>query len=416
MKAKKDLVFGLQPEKGRWVFVGLGLVALLCMGTAYSWTIFRGPLREMYGLTATQSLLPFTVLLVMYALLMPVAGRWMERIGVRRTLLLGAGMVGVGYFLAGHFAAPWGLVVFYGGLVGAGIGVGYGVPLAVSARWFPDRKGLALGVTVVGFGLSPFFTAPLAKQLVLMFGVMRTFQILGLLFGVILAGIALLMRFPEAHWHPAGVPGVDTGAAAALTDLPPVWKMRGFWPLWVTFMIGTFVGLSAIGISSAVAEQVAGINPVKAAGFVSLFALFNGGGRPVFGWLTDRIGPAATAAMIFGMILLACGMMFFFGEGRVSVYVISFCLFWLCLGAWMALAPAATARMFPAAGYPRYYGVVFTAYGAGALLGTLSAGTVRDLFGSYRFAFVPMAVLALAGVLVALLGLRRPKPPATSRP
>lgn len=402
-------VFGMSPERGRWMYVGLGLLSLLCMGTAYSWSIFRGPLQEHFGISSTQSLLPFTVFLVMYALLMPVAGVWMERLGPGKTMAVGGGMLCAGYLLAGFAANPLWLVVSYGGLAGAGVGVAYGVPLAVSTRWFPDKKGLALGITVIGFGLSPLVTAPIANVLIETSGVMSAFRWLGLAFGGLVCGVAALTRFPPAGWIPRGVPeSNDRGGAVSVTALTPVWKLQGFLPLWICFAIGTYVGLSVIGISSAVALEVAGMAPARAAGLVSLFAVFNGAGRPLFGWLTDRLRPARAAILAFFFILSACLLLFFAGEGRPWVYVVCFCVLWMCLGGWLAIAPTATALLFPAAGYAKIYGFLFTAYGVGALLGTMTAGRARDMLGSYRFAFVPMAALALVGMAVAWLGLGKP--------
>lgn len=408
-------VFGLAPARGRWIYVALGLLSLLCMGTAYSWSIFRGPLQDHFEILSTQSLMPFTVFLVMYALFMPVAGMWMERLGPGKTMAVGGAMVGCGYLLSGFAGSPFWLVVFYGCLAGAGVGVAYGVPLAVSTRWFPDQKGVALGVTVIGFGLSPLVTAPLAKALIDTLGVMPAFRWLGLAFGVLILGVASVLRFPPPGWMPPGIPeSEDTGGAVSLTDLPPVWKLKGFLPLWLCFAIGTYVGLSVIGISSAVAREVAGMDPARAAGLVSLFAVFNGAGRPLFGWLTDRLRPGRAAMIAFALILAACLLVFFAGEGRPWVYVLSFCALWMCLGGWLAIAPTATASLFPVAGYAKIYGFLFTAYGVGALLGTMTAGRIRDLLGSYRFAFVPMAVLAVAGIAVAAVGLKPSTTPTSS--
>lgn len=395
-------IFGLPASVGRWIHVLLGLLSLLCMGTAYSWTIFRAPLQELFGIQSSASLAPFTVLLVCYAVCMPLAGPWIERLGPRPVMVAGGLLVGLGYFLAGFATSITGVVVAYGILAGAGVGIAYGVPLAVSARWFPDQKGLALGITVIGFGLSPLVTAPLAKSLILAVGPMGAFQVLGILFTVLILLVAALLRFPPPGWHPRGIPlGPSAGAALAASEDRPLWKRAEFRTLWICYAIGTFVGLSAIGITSSVGREIAGLSSTQTAGLVSLFAVFNGLGRPLFGTLTDRLKPARAAVIAFAVILLACGLIFVLGQGRPPVYIVGFCMLWMCLGGWLAIAPTATAAMVPLAEYARTYGIVFTAYGVGALLGTLSAGSIRDLLGSYRFAFVPMAVLALAGLILA---------------
>lgn len=406
-------LFGLRAQTGRWVFVAAGFLTMLCMGTAYSWSIFSDPLRARFDLSSTRVLLPFTVFLVCYALWMPLAGRWMDRVGPRVLMTLGGLMIAAGYLLAGFARGPWGVVAAYGGLAGSGVGIAYGAPLAVAARWFPEKKGLAMGITVIGFGLSPLVTAPLAFQLIQRFGLMPTFRLLGVGFGLILLLVARILRFPP----PApSAPRADAPAAAAPSPLPP-WRRKGFWPLWLCFAMGTFVGLSAIGISLSVAKEYAGIPPARTAGLVSLFAVFNGLGRPLFGGLTDRIRPARTAMLSFAVIVLACAGMWAFGEGRPPVYILSFCLLWMCLGGWLAIAPASTARMFPLSEYAGMYGAVFTAYGVGALLGTLCVGSLHDLLGSYRMVFLPMGALALAGFVLAAARLpRRDTDPDTPAP
>ncbi|RAQ41517.1 MFS transporter, partial [Arthrospira sp. O9.13F] len=182
---------------------------------------------------------------------------------------------------------------------------------------------------------------------------------------------------------------------------PKMLKSPSFYGLWICYVIGTFVGLSAIGISSPVGEEIIEIDPRFAAGSVSLFALFNGVSRPLFGWLSDRFPPRYVAIASYTLILIACILMINAESGQIATYLIAFCLFWFCLGGWLALAPTTTLRLFNPDDYAQNYGIVFTAYGVGALLGTLVAGSIRDWFGSYTYAFYPMGILAVIGTIVA---------------
>ena len=165
--------------------------------------------------------------------------------------------------------------------------------------------------------------------------------------------------------------------------------------------------MSSIGISSPVAQEIINLDSNLAAASVSLFALFNGLSRPIFGWLTDRFQPRYIAVASYVMILIATIMMMNAQSGQVITYLIAFCIFWFCLGGWLALAPTATLKLFNSENYARNYGIVFTAYGIGALLGTLTAGRIRDIFGSYTYAFYPMALLAIIGIVVAITTLKR---------
>lgn len=394
-------VFGLPARQGRWLLIPLGIVVLLCLGTVYSWSIFRRPLEAEMGISATASLLPFTSALVCNAVMMPITGFYMPRFGTRTIAAVGGTIVGLGYVLASVSTHIEMLTLAYGVVVGMGVGMTYGVPMAVVARWFPERKGLAVGLTIIGFGLSPLVTAPLANSWIVAMGVRPTLRLMGIAFGLIILVISTTLKLPPQDWH-SYEGTLPHGPEADHHTYPPhLLKSRSFYGLWICYTIGTLVGLSAIGISSPVGEEMININPGLAASSVALFALFNGLSRPLFGWLSDRYRPHQVAIASYSLILLACVLMINAQSGQVALYLVAFCLFWFCLGGWLAIAPTTTLRLFNPDHYAQNYGIVFTAYGVGALLGTLSAGQIRDWFGSYTYAFYPMALLALVGIGVA---------------
>jgi MFS family permease len=223
---------------------------------------------------------------------------------------------------------------------------------------------------------------------------------------MIIVAIALTMKLPPKGWHP----WQDAGSSPSIPA--PAYpkrllKSRSFYGLWLCYAIGTLVGLSAIGISSPVGEEIIDISPTVAAGSVSLFALFNGLSRPLFGWLCDRFKPHYVAILSYMLILVACVLMMNAQAGQVATYLIAFCLFWFSLGGWLAMAPTITLRFFNPDHYAQNYGLVFTAYGVGALIGTLATGRIRDLFGNYNYVFYPMALLAIIGIAVACVFLKR---------
>ena len=394
-------VFGLPARQGRWLLIPLGVTVLLCLGTVYSWSVFRRPLELQMGISATASLLPFTLVLVCNAVMMPITGFYMGRFGTRRVAAVGGAIVGLGYLLASLTTQIETLTLAYGVVVGIGVGITYGVPMAVVARWFPDKKGLAVGLTIIGFGLSPLVTAPLANTLIADLGVRPTLRLMGIAFGLIILTISLALKLPPPGWHPYEGTIPHASEATHHRYPPQMMKSRSFYGLWICYTIGTLVGLTAIGISSPVGQEIININPGLAASSVALFALFNGISRPLFGWLSDRFRPHQVAIASYGLILLACVLMVNAQEGQVALYLVAFCLFWFCLGGWLAIAPTTTLRLFNPDHYAQNYGIVFTAYGVGALIGTLSAGQIRDWFGSYTYAFYPMALLAIIGIVVA---------------
>lgn len=400
-------IFGLPADRGRWLLIPLGMTVLLCLGSVYSWSIFRAPLESEFNIGATESLLPYTIALVFYAALMPIAGFYIPRIGTRTMTAIGGIFVGAGYILSSLVTNIAMMTLTYGVIAGTGVGITYGVPMVVVARWFPDQKGLAVGLTIIGFGLSPLVTAPLASSLIDTYSIKPTLRILGIAFSAIILLIAIALKMPPQDWHPRQNLSVKAKSSTTITYPISPLKSRSFYGLWICYAIGTLVGLSAIGISSSVGEEIIAIDPRLAAGTVSLFALFNGISRPLFGWLSDRFKPHYVAIASYTLILIACVLMINADEGQVATYLIAFCLFWFCLGGWLAIAPTTTLRFFNPERYAQNYGLVFTAYGVGALLGTLTTGQIRDWFGSYTYAFYLMGLLAIIGILVASILLKR---------
>jgi len=173
------------------------------------------------------------------------------------------------------------------------------------------------------------------------------------------------------------------------------------------YTIGTFVGLASIGIASPVAQEIIQLDSNTAALSVSLFAIFNGAGRLFFGWFADRFTPKLAAIASYVLIIIGSILMVNASTGQTASYLIAFCLFTFALGGWLAIAPTATLTLFPPNDYAKNYGIVFTAFGVGALMGTLLAGRIRDLFGSYTLFFYPTMALSVVGILIAVFMLKK---------
>jgi OFA family oxalate/formate antiporter-like MFS transporter len=407
----EERVFGTKPEAGRWVFVLVGLLMNICLGAVYAFSVFRKPLEGLWGLTATQAGLPFMVFLATFALFMALAGGLVSSWGPKKTSLLGALLVGAGWILAGFAPNILWLTIFYGVIGGSGVGILYGCPIAVAAKWFPDKKGLAVGLTLAGFGLSALLMAPLMTKTIAMasVGVSKTFIYFGAAFLAVLLALSFGLRNPKPDWKPAGWKGTAAkGTGAVELDRSQMVRTPSFYILWGSYIIGCLAGLMAIGIAAPVGREVALLTPETAAIAVSVFAVFNGIGRPLYGWLTDKLAPKGTALLSFALILGASALLYFAGKGSAAVYFVAFSVLWLNLGGWLAIAPTATATFFGTKHYAKNYGIMFTAYGIGAILGSLLSGMIHDATGGYLPVFVPVMALAGLGFLVALVGMKAP--------
>ncbi|NLW75359.1 MAG: OFA family MFS transporter [Methanomicrobiales archaeon] len=400
------MFWGIDAEKGRWILVFLGMAINLCLGSVYSWSVFVGPLTEYFtqtlgqAVTASEILMPFSVFLACFAIAMPLTGKYLDIYGPRKIIMAGGVLTGLGWILASFSTSVLMLYFLYGVIGGLGVGIAYGAPVAAAARWFPDRRGFAVGLVLLGFGFSAFITANLAGVLIGITGVMGTFRIFGLAFLILTLLLAIPFRFPPSGWTPKGFAGSPAAASCACsTALPEMVRSGRFYALWLCYFIGCLAGLMAISISKPVGSEVVGIEATLGIMLVGFFAIFNGGGRPVFGALTDMINPRNTAIVSF--ILIGGASLLIASVPSVPVYILAFALLWGCLGGWLAIAPASTARFFGTGDYPRCYGAIFLAYGAGAIAGPQIAGYIRDATGSYLGVFPVVAVLALIGIITA---------------
>ncbi|MEM1883892.1 MAG: MFS transporter, partial [Candidatus Bathyarchaeia archaeon] len=233
---------------------------------------------------------------------------------------------------------------------------------------------------------------------------------------IIMIFSAISLRFPPSDWTPHGRSSTRQRITEGM-DLSRERAMRTvtFYALWICYIIGTLAGLMAIGISKQVGLEIAErlglsegeVSPLLTALLVP-FALCNGFGRPLFGWLTDKLTPRKTAIISFALILTA-SLTTFMLQNSLQAYIFTFAVLWLNLGGWLAIAPAATASFFGTRDYARNYGLIFTAYGVGALIGNLVAGYVKDILGSYMTVFPVIAILSIMGIVIAAVFLKPPE-------
>jgi MFS family permease len=272
---------------------------------------------------------------------------------------------------------------------------------------------------LLGFGFSEFVTGKVADTLTASVGIFNTFRFLGIGFLLLVVVLSMFLVFPPAGWCPRGwtPPAATAGVTKADFTREEMTRTKTFIGLWVCYTIGALAGLMAIGVAKPAGMEVAGNSGMDAVAagvlmtnLILPFAFCNAVGRPLFGTLTDKLTPPRAAILSYILIIIA-SLLVYLNPASVNMYTISFSLLWLCLGGWLAIAPAATANYFGTKDYARNYGLVFTAYGVGAIVGNLMAGAAKDILGGYVNVFPYVAVLSVLGIIVALLLL---KPPVTT--
>ena len=410
-------VLGMPAASGRWLMVLVGLVIQLCLGAIYAYGVVRVPITAYFkslGLnpTAMDMTWPFVTFLLCFAIAMPLAGPYIQKVGPKKVSMVGGVLVGIAWFAASFATSPLMLIPLYGIIGGIGVGIAYGCGIATSAAWFPDKRGLAVGLTVLGFGFSSAIVTQINKFLLDGgMDIMTVLKTFGIAFLIITVLLSLLLAFPPAGWCPAGwTPPAPKAGAAPSSNLTreEMIKTGTFYGLWLCYTIGALAGLTAIGIAGPVGQDMlkgAGLGVPEATAMITTlifpFALANGVGRPIFGTLTDKLNPRNTALITYVIIIAAC-LLIYTSYASPTAYMIGFILLWGCLGGWLAIGPAATANYFGTKDYARNYGLVFTAYGIGAVIGGIVSAQAKDLLGAYQPFFLVVAVLALFGMATAV--------------
>ncbi len=401
-----------------WTVALAGLGVNLALGILYSWGVFSAALRDA-GWTATESQLPYMVACLVFALLMVPGGRLQDRVGPKLALLLAAILTGAGFVLSGVFLTVGGLSLFFGVVFGTAMGFGYAATTPAAIKWFgPHRRGLISGVVVSGFGLAGIYLAPLTTFLIHRFNLRLAFVALGLGFSVLILVFRHFVRNPPADHVPPAAPVTAVArrrTAVARRDFQ--WKdmirTPQFAALWLMFFFGTFAGLMIIGKLASIGKEQVGVTPGEAAVFVMLYAIFNWLGRIIFGLVSDRLGRKGTLIAIF-VIQTACYALF----GLLTTpLLLALGTAWVafCFGGMLSVFPAATADSFGVRNLGVNYGLVFTAWGFGGVLGPLLGGLVRDWTGSFNISYLVAAGLCLAGTILSFLE-KPPVEPETGMP
>ena len=353
----------------RVLFLFQSILMMVLLGTVYVWGVFRVEVESLYGINATLSGLPYMVSLVSYALAMLVAGKFMAT-HRRQLIIAGVTLFVGGLWLSSVVDNIYALTMSYGLLLGSGVGFLYGVPMYIVQKTFTKNIGLVTGFILMGFGLSNTLMTPVVTSLLRENSIESTWMILG--------WVALIV-FSVSIW-----PLFQTIANQPTTTKKETlaFDQKAFRSLYMVFVLSLISGLTIIGLS----YRVGVVNYEFDQNFVTIaiavFAFLNGVSRPFFGKLVDQFGFFKVAFFSL-MSLIVSGLISVFNGGQYPwLFAISYGAFWFGLGNWMALMPLSVQTLFPKPMFAQLYGVLFTAYGLAAIIGTLFSGAILDLTAS----------------------------------
>ena len=392
----------------RFVIVGAVLMQL-SLGAIYAWSVFT-PALKAAGWSKLDTQIVFALGLASFAVVMVGAGRLLVKYGPQKLAIAGGLILGAGYVLAGVLGGEnfWAVCLGVGLVGGAGIGLGYVVPIAVGMRWFPDRKGMITGLAVAGFGFGAMGWVKIAGawgHLIETAGLANTFILYGLAFAALILLGSIWMRMPPTGWLPAGftLPPQKAGSGGEDFTVTEMLRTPQFYLIFLTFAASAGAGLMSIGLMKLYpmeALQASGYGQVEASAIAGtamavFFSLANGLGRIIWGSLSDRLGRKRSV-----IIMTASQAVFLFAfthmAGNAWLLYVGAALIGFNFGGNFALFPTLTADIFGTNRVGQNYPLVFLSYGVGGIAGPILGGMLGDM-GNFPLAFSICAGACLAG-------------------
>jgi MFS transporter, OFA family, oxalate/formate antiporter len=382
----------------------------LALGILYTWSIISKGIPSQWGWSEAQKSLPYAVACLVFSIIMVPAGRMQDRFGPRLVASFGGILVGIGMLFTSFSTSPLGYIIGFGVLTGSGIGFGYASATPPSVKWFPGNKtGMISGIVVSGFGLASVYAAPLTNYLITTYGLQKTVMILGVLFLVVVLGLAQLLVSPPLGYNATlgsgKTPDDAQKPAKPQNNYRPseVLKTPQFYLLWFMYMCGAGAGLMVIAKLAAIVKNQAGIS----LGFILVIALAigNGAGRILTGMVSDKIGRRQTLLIcfIFQAILVLVLSRVTTGSVLASFAVLSLisALIGANYGANLALFPAITKDYYGLKNFGMNYGLVFTAWGMGGFMLSFFVGKLYDMYHSFSYAYYGSSILLVLAAFVS---------------
>lgn len=396
----------------RWLYLILGVVALLFGGVIYAWSILKTPLTDAFSWTAPQLAVNFTLTMCFFCLGGFVGGMVSKKLGVRLTLLLAAALGCVGFVLASRLSGANIVMLYisYGVLAGLGIGIAYNVIISTVSAWFPDKKGFCSGALMMGFGASALVVGNLASRLIEGPGWRTAYLAVGVALGVILAAAALLLRLPDPG---VKLPQAEKKAAAGgesfeVKDLTTTQMLRrpSFWQAFLCIVCLSAVGNTVISFARDLSLSV-GASAAFATSLVGVLSVCNGLGRIATGALFDKLGRKKT--MIFANLLTIAAA----GVTLAAVLthslplgVVGLCATGFSYGTGPTISSAFTSAFYGTKYFPLNFSIMnFNLMGASFM--ATAASSILEATGNYTVPFIFLLALAVISFVLDL-SIKRP--------
>ena len=431
------------PGYNRWLVPPAALAIHLAIGQAYGFSVFKKPLGALISgdvdhpavgidWSPAQIGVIFSIAIVLLGLSAAVFGKWLERVGPRKAMLASAMCFGGGFLIAslGVHLHSIALVYFgYGFVGGIGLGIGYISPVSTLIKWFPDRRGVATGMAIMGFGGGAMIGSPLAVALMAHFkgsapmGVAPTFITMGIVYFLFMLFGVFTIKVPAENWAPAGyVPNAEHSALVTANNVSAdnAIKTPQFWLLWVVLCMNVTAGIGVLETASPLIQESfsdaamgagKGVTAAAAAGFVGLLSLFNLLGRFFWSSASDKLGRKPTYMSYFGLGVLLYALVPTLGQNaQLGLFVMVACVILTMYGGGFATIPAYLSDLFGKFQVGAIHGRLLTAWSTAGILGPLIVNYLHESrkaqgftgAAAYQTVFYTMAGLLVVGFLANL--------------
>ncbi|WP_245922596.1 L-lactate MFS transporter [Alkalicoccus saliphilus] len=404
--------------KNRWLIAAAAVGIHISIGSVYSWSVFTTPLNETFGWGLTGISLTFSIAILFLGLSAAFMGHFVEKYGPRvsglvATVFFGAGMLGSG--LAVQLESLYMLYFFYGMLGGFGLGVGYITPVSSLVKWFPDRRGLATGLAIMGFGFASLIASPVIQMLIGNVGIASTFYILGGVYFVVMLLSALYLERPPEGWKPQGMRDKEENGEEPAQDISylranEAIKTRRFYLLWLMLFINITCGIAILSVASPMGQEIAGLTAGAAATMVGIMGFFNGAGRLAWASISDYIGRPNVYTIFF--IIQIVSFIALPSLTHALIFQAVLFLIMTCYGGGFASVPAYIGDIFGTKQLGAIHGYILTAWAAAGLLGPVLVSWLREATDSYAltmYIFGGMFVVALIASLIIRIDINKLK-------
>lgn len=393
-------------KKNKWLIVLSAIGIHICIGSVYAWSVLTKPIMQAMGFTLQETTWTFSIAILFLGLSAGFLGSYVEKHGPRRsglvsTIFFGIGMLGTAFALSQHSLLL--MYLFYGVIGGIGLGTGYITPVSTLVKWFPNNRGLATGLAIMGFGFASLIAGPVMQLLIAKYGLINNFIILGCVYMVIMTASSLYLEPPKVS--------AVTEVKAKLASLPEntqvqytvneAMKTWHFYALWWIFFINITCGIGLLAVASPMAQEVIQMTPLAAASMVGIIGLLNGLGRIVWSTISDYIGRRNTYIMFFLLEIVA----FYMLASVTDSFLFQALIFLIitCYGGGFSCMPAYLSDLFGTKQLSAIHGRILTAWGLAGIAGPLLLSWIKETTNSYSITLYFFSGCFIISLLIAVI-------------